>query len=162
MKWVLLAVAPLARVKGLVRSVPLQRSGLRRKPPRHRGDVPTQRRPRGEFSARVKRVVFARDGACVPRICCTGAVEGLVVHHRANRGMGGSSALWISLPSNGLVACWKCNAALETFSSLAEYYAAGWKVRRGQLTPAEIPVLYPDGRWFLLSADGTRQETKEP
>lgn len=92
-----------------------------------------------------------RDGhRCV---CCsrTAADAPLTVHHRRNRGAGGSSDPLMNTAPNGLTVCWACNGEMESDPNFAEVARErGWKVS-AYADPAEVPVLYPDG-WWLLTA----------
>lgn len=110
-------------------------------------------RPTG-FDRPTRKAIFARDGdACV---CCgiSGEQAPLTVHHRINRGHGGNRT--VNTVAHGIVACWPCNGLMETSPARAEEARqAGWKLRRHQ-NPATVPVLYPDGRLWLLNPDGTR------
>ena len=144
---------PLAPGEPPRRLVPLQRtSGPARVA------VPRQRPASGPTRA-VRALVLDRDHwTCVPSLDCPpGPRTGLVLHHRLNRGMGGSTDPAVNEPWNLLVACGSCNYVLET-ATTRDFYTSGWKVRHGAVTPGDIPVLYPpDGTWWLLLPDGQRR-----
>jgi len=136
-----------------VKRTPLRRlTGLSRRV----GRLTTRRKPSG-FDQQTKARVLDRDGwACA--LC--GATRLLVVHHRRNRGAGGSSDPDTSSVRNGLTLCAGCNMDLEhdpTAAALARQ--AGVKLRHGQ--PLTTPVRYPDGRLWLLREDGTRRPVNE-
>ena len=98
----------------------------------------------------VRALVHVRDaGRCVR--CAS--IRDLTIHHRVNRGMGGAREDWIGQAHNLLLVCTVCNGWFEDHPR--EAYESGWKVRRPQL-PAEVAVLYPDGRRYLLTPDGAR------
>ena len=145
---------PLARKTLLKTTVPLQRGPGPARTPARSKPAPRADRP----TKTAVTALQARDrGTCVPQVACTGATTGLVPHHRRNRGMGGSTLPDRHALSGILSACRECNSALED-QACAAFYANGWKVRHGAASPADIPVLYPDGRWYLLNDSGTLTE----
>ena len=84
-----------------------------------------------------------RDGVCAH----CGTSEGLVPHHRKNRGMGGSKER--NVPSNIIVMCYAFNGLMESNSTSAKMAIEfGWKLTAGQ-DPYETPV-YQNGDWYLL------------
>lgn len=94
-----------------------------------------------------------RDGAHCPHC---GATVGLVVQHRANRGMGGSPEL--DRPSNVHLLCWAFNDIIERDADAAAYARAyGWKLQPwgDPLTTPFLDVL--TGFWWLLDDDGGRR-----
>ncbi|MFJ4988809.1 HNH endonuclease signature motif containing protein [Streptomyces sp. NPDC088732] len=101
----------------------------------------------------VRALVYDRDGGACVRCASR---QDLTIHHRVNRGMGGAREPWINQAHNLLLTCTVCNGWFE--DNPRESYEAGWKVRRPQL-PAEVEVLYPDGRLYVLSPDGVRATT---
>lgn len=115
------------------------------------------------FSAAVKRQVFRRDKECVPctvkyGVCVSGH-EALVVHHRANRGMGGSPSA--DTVENGLLVCSSWNFLVESSASKAdEAREHGWKVPRNSVTPlCEVPVYVMTDSgpaWVLFDTNGGR------
>lgn len=135
-----------ARTSPLRTLASIARAATARKPPRRTGPERS-----------VLELVFARDrDTCVPQIVCDGRDRrALIGHHRLNRGMGGSKHPLANAPSRLLVACWGCNQALED-DTCPEFYENGWKVRHGVDIDA-CPVLYPDGRWYLLDDQGERK-----
>lgn len=78
-----------------------------------------------------------------------GATEGLVPHHRANRGMGGSKARHI--PSNIIVVCSQINGLMESDAVIAEQaYEYGWKLYSWE-DPREVAVYNAfTGFWVKL------------
>lgn len=82
----------------------------------------------------------------------------LDVHHRAPRGMGGSSNPNRHNPDRLLTLCRTCHDWVETHRTHA--YRNGWLIRTGT-DPATVPTLIA-GRWWLLHPDGGRTETRPP
>ncbi len=117
------------------------------------------------FTKKQREKVFDRDGGlCIVRgPSCFG--HGQVLHHRANRGMGGAGKTLDRL-SNALLSCSPCNGWIEdSTDELREILI----VRGVRVIPAsthaataararETSVVYPDGRVFMLLDDGTREE----
>ncbi|MEW1657901.1 hypothetical protein [Streptomyces sp. NPDC093707] len=104
----------------------------------------------------VRATVFERDKH---RCVRCGSGRSLTIHHRVNRGMGSSREEWINRPQNLLTACHDCNMWFEDHPRAS--YGEGWKVRR-PMFPAEMPVLYPDGRRYVLLHDSTRTAVTRP
>lgn len=104
--------------------------------------------------------ILLRDGG---RCVHCGTTEGLVPHHRMNRGMGGSQAL--ETPSNVLTMCSRFNAAMEAENS-AQLWAIqnGWKlVRVNPNMTREIlhhAAVWDHtwSKWYLLDDDYNRRE----
>lgn len=86
-----------------------------------------------------------RDGHCWH----CGADEGLVPHHRKNRGMGGSKVR--DVPSNIIVMCAEFNQRMESDSWAAqEAREKGWKLESWQDPYKEPCVDDTDGfEWYL-------------
>lgn len=117
----------------------------------------SRRCPEG-FSPEVKAIVAARSkGVCELGPCTRTATE---FHHRAPRGLGGTSLAWVNSAANSLHICQAHHAHIE--SRRAEAYANGWLVRRnGRLTAADVPVLLSEG-WRLLTDHGATFPTIAP
>ncbi|MEV0357151.1 hypothetical protein AB0H71_13925 [Nocardia sp. NPDC050697] len=117
----------------------------------------SRRRPEG-FSPEVKAIVTARSkGRCELLACTRTATE---FHHRAPRGLGGTSLAWVNAASNGLHICQAHHSHIE--SHRVQAYANGWLVRRnGSRTSADVPVLLPEG-WVLLTDHGIKWPTPAP
>ncbi|HLP97632.1 MAG TPA: hypothetical protein VK149_04225 [Sideroxyarcus sp.] len=86
-----------------------------------------------------------RDGGCLH----CGATEGVVPHHRGNRGMGGSKAR--DVPANIIVMCSRFNGLMESDPAAAETARLmGWKISTHD-NPELIPVLNGiSGEWVML------------
>ena len=119
------------------------------------------------ITAKQLETLKERDGGvCVAQgPNCLG--EGLVPHHRANRGSGGAGKR-LDAFSNLLLLCAICNGWVE--DSHGE--DRDDLIRRGirllpdsthaktALRALTFTVTYPDGRTFYLLDDGTREEEK--
>lgn len=113
--------------------------------------------------------VLARDrGLCILKASphCLG--EALIADHRANRGSGGAKSGVLDQPSNLIAACSLCNGFKESGADRAHLIALGLRVE-GDSTHAktairarETPVMYPDGRWWLLDDDGGKEVHRGP
>ena len=152
---------PLTSAASLPRS-PFPRSTRPVQPPVARPATPrAPRRATGPQRA-VKDLVWERDrGVCVACGKPERYGDGLTVHHRRNRGKGGSTAADTNLPGNLLLVHASLNVRFEAESS-PSWREAGWKVSHGVTLPADVPVLYPDGRWWLLDNEGGRTMTGAP
>jgi hypothetical protein len=109
------------------------------------------------LSVKKRTQVFDRDGwACVR---CTKQNE-LTVHHRVNRGAGGSK-LFDSLAFL-LTMCNTCNGLFESDFEIAnQARELGYKLLRNSKPPVDpttIPVFYKkEGVWYLLDQEGNRR-----
>lgn len=104
------------------------------------------------ISKRLWALVKGRDEGAY---CCDAPEEFWVPQHRAGRGMGGGKTA--DEPANVIVFCARHNGLLESDAGFAEAgRQAGWKLRRSGPRPAEVPVRDVSGRWWWLSASGTR------
>lgn len=112
--------------------------------------------------------VLARDHhSC--RTCAMGIYgdRGInwVLHHRRPRGSGGSRRADTNSPSNLVVLCAHCHAAVE--GNRTDALAAGWLVSQWD-DPARVPVRaaglttdFLDAQWIYLLPGGT-ESTTEP
>lgn len=93
----------------------------------------------------IRKRIFKRDhGICWH----CGTDENVTVHHRTNRGMGGSKNL--DMPSNLVVMCSEFNFLMEAdLSAFRLAKKKGWKVSKYQRA-AEIEIENHEGRTFLL------------
>ncbi len=113
---------------------------------------PSRPRNTGPSKAVLKKL-HARDFYCA--ICGVLTSDGLQVHHRVNRGMGGRSAAWVSRPSNLLRICWEHNLDMEQNPAYAEKARGwGWKVRDG-VDPRLVRVLHHRHGYVFLLDDGS-------
>lgn len=145
-------VTPLAATRALLTVRDMARGPSKRRPPRNTG--PT---------AETRKLVHERAGGCCER-CGTVITGDYSVHHRLPRGMGGSKAPAINLPSNLVLLCGSattpdgCHTAVERFRQAA--MTTGWIVAR-TADPELVPVKMISGWWFLR-ADGTKLPTSRP
>lgn len=148
---------PLARRTPLTARTPLRRARMAAEP--RTLSVPSQIRPQRSTgpTAAVQRSVRARDGGVCVVCGQTGTPwDPLVIHHRRNRGQGGSTDPALNQPANLLLVHSSVNSAWEADAGRAAVARrAGWKVSRYVDAP-ETPVRYPDG-WWLLDDDGGRR-----
>ena len=109
-----------------------------------------------------RKALIARDRICVINLPgCSGWAETL--DHRANRGSGGSKVLNAAYCLLG--ACRFCNGAKEDADgdTRAELIDRGVRVQKratNQQTAErcrDTPVLFPDGSWWRLLEDGTKE-----
>lgn len=109
------------------------------------------------MNARIRSLVFKRDGG----MCWhCGTEEGLNVHHRANKGMGGSKLL--DRMSNLALICNEFNVSMESYLPHArEARNRGIKISR-EAIPWEVPIKRFDSREFLLDDFGKMHEVTQP
>ena len=111
------------------------------------------------ISPNLRKLIFTRDGeACV----ACGSLQNLTIHHRVNRGAGGSKLF--DKPAFLLTVCITCNGLFESDSNVAtKARELGYKLFRNQKPPADptaVPVFYKkDGEWYLLNNDGTKRSS---
>ena len=92
-----------------------------------------------------------RDPYCIH----CGATDDLVIHHRKNRGMGGSKIL--DIYENLLRVCEWYNSAMEADSQIAEE-ARGWSHKLESWEDFSEPIYDRcDGEWYELMPDGTKR-----
>jgi len=110
------------------------------------------------LNPRKRQIIFVRDNeSCVN----CGTSNDLTIHHRINRGAGGSK-LFDGLAFLLLV-CTSCNSLFESDGdSLLEAKQRGYKLSRHTsppVNPTLIPVWYEkEGQYFLLDNNGNRTE----
>ncbi len=155
----------------------MKRSGIERKTPLKRSPLPQQGTTREERperapvrsrgsrrdtgpSVEVRELVAARDGGRC--LVCGG--PGSNVHHRRNRGAGGSKHLWINSPANLMTVCGSgttgdhgmITAPSGFGRTLLEMQALGYCLStNGVVDPEDVAVCCFDG-WHVLSHDGER------
>lgn len=106
---------------------------------------------------KVRRTVYERDQECVARGTLTGRCWGqMTVQHIVGRGMGGShrfdGAEWLVTMCN-----WHNGQIEDNANARILARRAGLSVARGIAERMSgALVRYPDGTWYHLNADGTR------
>lgn len=109
------------------------------------------------MNVRLRSLVWKRDGG---QCWHCGTEENLTVHHRVNRGMGGSKLL--DRASNLLLICSEFNVSMESYLPDArEARNRGIKISR-EATPMTVPVVRFDSREFLLDDTGKLYEVTKP
>jgi len=97
----------------------------------------------------ITKVIEERDKG----ICWHCGTDQTVVHHRANRKMGGdrTKAKVADRPSNLLTICPEYNFLMESdLNVIREAREKGWKLRMGQMS-TDTPVYRFDGTWWWLT-----------
>lgn len=110
------------------------------------------------FTPKTRALIHTRDGGCV--VC--GRSDGLNIHHRTPRGMGGSKAAWVNQAPNGVVLCGSgvtgCHGRVESDRAWAE--SNGYIVRRGLALPEHVPVQHVRYGEVWLTRDGRVVDVK--
>jgi len=91
-----------------------------------------------------------------------GQVDDLVIHHRKNRGMGGSPKGVSNALSNLMRICQSYNSLMESSANFADIAREkGHKLRQWDTT--DEPALDEcSGKWYILDDMGFKHETEEP
>lgn len=153
---------PLRRTRGLTAHKPLERRiPLREVSAKRAAASGKPARPRDTGPARTTRdLVMERDDfRCVVCGRSIFAVPEWSIHHRRNRGSGGSSDPRINAPSNLLLVCGSgttfCHGDLTDNAQRDAALTAGWVVSlNSKQDPAEVPVLHSQYGPVLLGDDG--------
>lgn len=107
---------------------------------------------------------YMRDKLAKRDLYCMhcGDTEDLVVHHRKNRGMGGSPKGEYDRFSNLMRICQSYNNLMESNPGFADIARErGHKLR--QWDTFDEPVLDEcNGKWYILDDTGLKHETDEP
>jgi hypothetical protein len=100
------------------------------------------------ISAKIRSKIMARDGFCYH----CGTNDDLIIHHRKNRGMGGSKLL--DTPSNLITICAIFNSLMESDADSAAWAKqCGLKLASWQ-DSEKVPVYHQTlNRWFRLGDD---------
>lgn len=103
-------------------------------------------------------IIIARDGE---RCVACGAVWQLTIHHRINRGAGGSK-LFDGF-QHLLTVCNPCNVSFESSAEVAETARSlGYKLSRNAnpaVDATQVPVYYQYlSTWYHLDANGEKRE----
>jgi 5-methylcytosine-specific restriction endonuclease McrA len=103
-------------------------------------------------------IIIARDGE---RCVACGAVWQLTIHHRINRGAGGSKLF--DEFQHLLTVCNPCNVSFESSAEIAEMARSlGYKLSRNAnpaVDATQVPVYYQYlSTWYHLDANGEKRE----
>ena len=98
---------------------------------------------------KTRAAILARDPHCYH----CGQTEDLTVHHRKNRGMGGSKLL--DTPDNLMAVCSRYNGEMESVSGVAAL-ARQWGHKLPVWESTGWPVFDVAGGWWFLLEDGSR------
>jgi 5-methylcytosine-specific restriction endonuclease McrA len=103
-------------------------------------------------------IIIARDGE---RCVACGAVWQLTIHHRINRGAGGSKLF--DEFQHLLTVCNPCNVSFESSAEIAEMARSlGYKLSRNAnpaVDATQVPVYYQYlSTWYHLDANGKKRE----
>lgn len=133
---------PLRRRKPLRARKPLARGRI------YKGRPVWRSRDVNDKWQKLRGQVFIRDwGRCV--VCgVTLNPNAWECHHRQFKSRGGKD-----VPQNLIACCLMCHVPVIHEGDAALASAMGWAVS-AYSDPRTIPVRYPDGRWWLLTADG--------
>ena len=103
---------------------------------------------------KLRDLIHARDKHCWH----CGRWDDLVIHHRANRGMGGSKAQ--DRADNLVLVCQEYNFAMESDNQIAKLARErGHKLSRYE--GYDTPILdVPQGIWFILTNDGRKVKSQ--
>jgi 5-methylcytosine-specific restriction endonuclease McrA len=106
---------------------------------------------------KIRDLVLARDGHCMH---CGNEDNTLILHHRKNKGLGGSKLL--DTPDNLLTVCSLYNGMMESDPVTARN-ARGWGHKLAVWEDTARPVFDVVGGWWFLLPDGSRVrvETRE-
>lgn len=110
-----------------------------------------------QVPATIRALVYNRAGGTCE---LDGQRDAEQIHHRVDRGMGGSRAEWMNLPGNLVAICGPCHEEITRPTKVGMtkvYEAAGWLVRRGITPPEHEPILIWHGgvrMWALLDNEG--------
>lgn len=131
------ATTPLTSATELSRTAPLGRGT-----PIRRTALATMRRwrytgPTDEVHEALKK---RSGGRCEIGATCGGFAEGVDPAHRCGKGAGGTSLAASNAITNLLWACRACHDRMDN-GEVAEAEAHGWKVRHGDVDPADVPVM---------------------
>lgn len=142
---------------GLTRRTPLREVSLKRAAA---GGKPARARDTGPVRTTRDLVMERDDFRCVVCGRIIVATADWSIHHRRNRGSGGSSDPRINAPSNLLLVCGSgstlCHGDLTDNAQRDAALAAGWVVSlNSKQDPAEVPVLHSQYGPCLLADDGS-------
>ena len=101
---------------------------------------------------KTRNLILERDPHCYH----CGQSEDLVIHHRRNKGMGGSKLL--DTPDNLMAVCSRYNGEMESVAGVAAQ-ARQWGHKLPVWVSLNEPVFDVAGGWWFLLPDGSRVES---
>lgn len=101
--------------------------------------------------AKTRKLIEARDDHCFH----CGATEELQIHHRRNRGIGGSKLL--DTPDNLMRVCAPYNFGMESDVTVARQ-ARAWNHKLPIWEKENLPVFDRLGGWWYLHEDGSKTQ----
>jgi hypothetical protein len=102
--------------------------------------------------AKTRKLIEARDDHCYH----CGTTESLQIHHRRNKGIGGSKLL--DMPDNLMRVCAAWNYGMESDPKVARA-ARAWNHKLPIWERENLPVFDVGGGWWVLLPDGTKVES---
>ena len=103
-------------------------------------------------TAKLRKIIHERDNHCWH----CGTTDELVLHHRINRGMGGSKLL--NTPANLILICWQWNDVIERHAQSAQEARLWGHKLYGWQKPSAPVYDRPAGCWWVLDEDGSKRE----
>ena len=103
------------------------------------------------FSPEVRQAVLCRAGWRCERC---GGLPVDALHHRAPRGMGGTSREWVNQPANGVALCRACHEWVHAHPYEARQ--SGWLLSKWGGMADATPIRPLAGEPWWLADDGTR------
>ena len=101
------------------------------------------------LSLKIRKLIEARDDHCYH----CGQTEELQIHHRRNKGIGGSKLL--DTPDNLMRICAAWNYGMEADPRIANQ-ARAWNHKLPVWEKENLPVFDRAGGWWYLQADGSK------
>lgn len=104
------------------------------------------------LSLKIRKLIEARDDHCYH----CGQTEELQIHHRRNKGIGGSKLL--DTPDNLMRVCAAWNYGMESDPRVASQ-ARAWNHKLPVWEKENLPVFDRAGGWWYLHADGSKSRS---
>lgn len=108
------------------------------------------------MTPKVRKLIANRDTHCWH----CGSTDDLVVHHRKNRGSGGSKNPDINKPQNLILVCWRWNSDMESHYQAAQASRL-WGHKIPSWAEFDTPVfdMYAH-HWYVLHEDGSKRRVE--
>jgi hypothetical protein len=104
------------------------------------------------LSLKIRKLIEGRDDHCYH----CGQTEELQIHHRRNKGIGGSKLL--DTPDNLMRVCAAWNYGMESDPRVASQ-ARAWNHKLPIWEKENLPVFDRAGGWWYLQPDGTKERS---